>query len=60
MDNPVPKPGQDTRVDPAALTTQVDAALSALDHLGDAASQLQALEDVHQRLAAALATIDRA
>ncbi|MEO9222258.1 MAG: hypothetical protein ABI251_10895 [Mycobacteriaceae bacterium] len=60
MNNAMPTPGQAQRVDPEALATEVAAALQAAEDATDAATQLQALETLHQRLAAALTTIDRA
>ena len=60
MNNAMPTPGQAQRVDPEAMAAEVSAALQAVEDATDAATQLQVLETVHQQLAAALTTIDRA
>ena len=60
MNSAMPTPGQATRVDPEAIATEVSAALQTVAEATDAATQLQVLETLHQRLAAALTTIDRA
>ncbi len=60
MNNAMPTPGQAKRVDPEAIATEVSAALQTVEEATDAAIQLQVLETLHQRLAAALSTIDRA
>ncbi len=60
MNNAMPIPGQAKRVDPDAIATEVSAALLTVEEATDAATQLQVLETLHQRLAEALSTIDRA
>lgn len=60
MNNPVPKPGAEPHLDPAALTHEVDTALREAAEHQDPSGQLLALEAVHQKLAAALSTIDKA
>ncbi|WP_127783765.1 hypothetical protein [Rhodococcus sp. X156] len=68
MNSTAPRPGP-SRVDPAAITADVDAVLAsqprpdgphAPEDSSPAAAQLHELEALHQRLAAALATIDKA
>jgi len=64
MTTPAPRPEGDPGVDPDRLSADVASALQA--HEGsdtdgaDIAAELQTLEALHQRLAAALSTIDRA
>ncbi|MGZ4518100.1 MAG: hypothetical protein ACXVXN_09315 [Mycobacteriaceae bacterium] len=52
---PTPPP----QADPTAIKADVDAALRAAEDHDDASGQLIELEALHQRLASALATIDR-
>lgn len=60
MNTPVPEPGPQPIGDPMVIASEVDAALQAVDECDDSAAQLPVLESLHHRLAAALATIDRA
>jgi hypothetical protein len=57
MNSPVPTPAP--QADPTAIKADVDAALRAAEGHDDASGQLIELEALHQRLASALATIDR-
>lgn len=55
-----PTPGPPKRTDPEAIAGEVSAAMQTLNDGADAATALQVLETLHQQLAAALTTIDRA
>jgi hypothetical protein len=57
MNSPVPTPTP--QADPTAIKADVDAALGAAEDHDDASGQLIEFEALHQRLASALATIDR-
>jgi hypothetical protein len=59
MSTPTPGrlPAAPTRLDPAAVLAEVDRVLDR--PVGALAEEATALDGVHQRLAAALATIDR-
>jgi hypothetical protein len=59
MSTPTPAPGPTTRLDPASITAEVDAVLVTCGDGVELAVMAQALDELHQRLAVALATIDR-
>lgn len=58
MSTVAPPPGPELGTEPAAIRSDVDAVLRAGEPADGAAGELHALEALHQRLAAALATID--
>jgi len=58
MSTPGPHPSPEAAAAPASIAEEVRRALDA-PALADLAQQAEALEELHARLAAALATIDR-
>jgi hypothetical protein len=60
MNSAAPNPGELAAVDPEAVAADVAAALRATDDDAGTSEQLRTLEQLHQRLAAALTTIDSA
>lgn len=57
MSTPAPRPTAPARLDPETVLAAVDAALAR--PVGEPAEEAARLDEVHQVLAAALATIDR-
>jgi len=60
MNSAARNPGEQAAVDPEAVAADVAAALRAAGDDAGTSEQLRTLEQLHQRLAAALTTIDTA
>jgi len=60
MNSAACNPGEQAAVDPEAVAADVAAALRAAGDDAGTSEQLRTLEQLHQRLAAALTTIDTA